>query len=196
MKKPLRAYYERNNFLVQQYCYVDRLLDSSLPQNLVEEYGIAVPETIHEESAQDLSDGSSSSNSNPVRQPTSKGAVKVERTKAIFKVQQDEETPLLTSKDGTEEFEASPSVPMFEFDDDADSQGKVVIFAIYLNFAANAILLVLKIIVTVLTDSLSVLASLVDAALDFLSTMIIWTTSRLIAGSKSDLENYPVGRQR
>ncbi|GAM86855.1 hypothetical protein ANO11243_048750 [Dothideomycetidae sp. 11243] len=45
-----------------------------------------------------------------------------------------------------------------------------------------------------MTSSVSVLASLVDAALDFLSTAIIWTTTYLI--SKSDQYNYPVGRRR
>lgn len=45
-----------------------------------------------------------------------------------------------------------------------------------------------------LTSSLSVLASLVDAALDFLSTAIVWTTTKLI--SQRDCYAYPVGRRR
>ncbi|KAL1302294.1 hypothetical protein AAFC00_002711 [Neodothiora populina] len=52
----------------------------------------------------------------------------------------------------------------------------------------------MKIVATVLTSSVSVLASLVDAALDFLSTAIVWTTTRLI--SHSDQYSYPVGRRR
>lgn len=142
---------------------------------------------------EDGSDGSSSASAKPAQKPAANGAVKVNRTKAIFKVQ-DEEAPLLSSKDGNEDVD--PAVPLFEFDEEADHESSVVVFAIYLNFAANAILLVLKIIVTIMTSSLSVLASLVDAALDFLSTFIVWTTSRLISSSKSDTENYPVGRQR
>ena len=42
--------------------------------------------------------------------------------------------------------------------------------------------------------SVSVLASLVDAALDFLSTGIVWTTTWLI--SQQDQYKYPVGRRR
>ncbi|RZM23857.1 MAG: hypothetical protein EOO88_24810 [Pedobacter sp.] len=38
MKKPIRAYYERCNHLIQHYLYIDRLLDSSLPHNLIQEY--------------------------------------------------------------------------------------------------------------------------------------------------------------
>lgn len=33
-----REYYERNNELVQIYLYIDRLLDSSLPQDLLKTY--------------------------------------------------------------------------------------------------------------------------------------------------------------
>ena len=55
MRKPIRKYYERNNYLIQHYLYIDRLLDSSLPHNLIEEYNathsrnIDVPDTINEE---------------------------------------------------------------------------------------------------------------------------------------------------
>lgn len=66
--------------------------------------------------------------------------------------------------------------------------------AIYINLIANTILLAAKIAVIVLTSSLSVLASLVDAALDFLSTAIVWITTRLI--QHQDQYAYPVGRRR
>ena len=75
-----------------------------------------------------------------------------------------------------------------------DSDSPVVTVAIYINLAANSILLAGKIAVIVLTSSLSVLASLVDAALDFLSTAIVWTTTKLI--SRRDQYSYPVGRRR
>jgi len=78
--------------------------------------------------------------------------------------------------------------------DSADSGSRVVTVAIYINFAANAILLAGKIAVIILTSSLSVLASLVDAALDFLSTAIVWTTTFL--SSRQDRYRYPVGRRR
>ena len=66
--------------------------------------------------------------------------------------------------------------------------------AIYVNLAANTLLLVMKVIVVVMSSSVSVLASLVDAALDFLSTAIIWTTTFLI--SRNDQYAYPIGRRR
>jgi len=38
MKKPLREYYERNNTLIDCYIYVDELLDSALPSDLLKAY--------------------------------------------------------------------------------------------------------------------------------------------------------------
>lgn len=84
--------------------------------------------------------------------------------------------------------------PDLELEDDAGSQSRVVTVAIYLNLAANTVLLIMKIVVVALSSSVSVLASLVDAALDFLSTAIVWTTTRLI--SHNDQYAYPVGRRR
>lgn len=66
--------------------------------------------------------------------------------------------------------------------------------AIYINFAANAILLAGKLAVVLTVPSVSVLASLVDAILDFLSTAIVWITTWLI--SRQDQYRYPIGRRR
>lgn len=204
MKKPLRQYYERNNYLIQQYIYIDRLLDSSLPHNLIQEYNqpslpIDVPPTINEEShsspvSPDLDETSGQiSNVAEVLSNGSNSQVKVKRTpKNLYKLP-DEQTPLLTAEvDGSD----SPQqiLPEFIPEEEIDSGDSIVKVAICTNLAANTILLILKIIVTVLTSSLSVIASLVDAVLDFLSTAIVWTTTRLI--SRQDQYAYPVGRRR
>lgn len=156
-----------------------------------------IPQTICEEPA-------STSTSSPTgdRHPSvdvvdeskkngSAAAVKVKRTpRALYKLP-NENTPLLGEgvEDGPKGFEFEEGD-----DDDAESGSSVVTVAIYINLAANAILLAGKIVVIVLTSSLSVLASLVDAALDFLSTAIVWTTTKLI--SRQDQYQYPVGRRR
>ncbi len=118
-------------------------------------------------------------------------SVKVKRTpKALYKVP-DEDTPLLEGS-----AEDRVRIPDLENagDEGIDSNNPIVTVAIYINLAANTILLAGKIAVIVLTDSLSVLASLVDAALDFLSTAIVWTTTKII--SRQDRHSYPVGRRR
>jgi cation diffusion facilitator family transporter len=203
MKKPVRRYYERNNHLISSYLYIDRLLDSSLPHSLIQEYNhghdgnghMSIPNTITEEQ-------SSNSSLEDERHPTidskptanghaDQGKVKLKRTpKALYKLP-DENTPLLGEDigDGPKAYELQ-----YGEDDDAQSGSKVVTVAIYVNLAANAVLLAGKIAVIVLTSSLSVLASLVDAALDFLSTAIVWVTTKLI--SRQDQHSYPVGRRR
>lgn len=226
--KALREYYERNNFLIQQYHYIDKLLDSSLPHDLVNEYndmpasafrrGVEVPNTISEEP------GTPSSNGQPIPSPTSasaqgsgsasgsgsgsgsgygtNGPRKVKRTpKDIYRPS--ETSPLVSShssqsgdpeeEEEEEEGAGKVEIPFLE-DDDVDSGARIVTIAIYVNFAANAILLLGKMAVVLSVPSVSVLASLVDAALDFLSTVIVWTTTTLIA--RQDSYRYPVGRRR
>jgi divalent metal cation (Fe/Co/Zn/Cd) transporter len=67
--------------------------------------------------------------------------------------------------------------------------------AIFVNFLANVFLLIAKVIASVTSSSLSIIASLIDSALDFLSTVIIYTVSRIIA--QRDWKNhFPVGKAR
>jgi len=219
MPKKIRSYYERTNYLIQQYLYIDRLLDSSLPHDLLNEYnnmpawafrGVEVPATISEEPSRP---SSPSHNGNHIDDftGTSVGTKKVKRTpKDIYRPT--ETTPLFKYTVNGDEYgtavagtggtlpegnsivnEPAPEIPWLE-DDDVDSGAPIVALAIYINFAANAILLAGKIAVVVSVPSVSVLASLVDAMLDFLSTAIVWITTWLI--SQQDQYSYPVGRRR
>lgn len=213
MKKPIRAYYERCNHLVQHYLYIDRLLDSSLPHNLIQEYHHAqglhdwykggshppdVPATIAETeettpTGSPPDDGMAINGTKPTH--------RVVRTKDIYRVKpNDENTPLLSAESIQDDEEEETSEvtrimpPDFEPEEEADSQSRIVTIAIYLNLVANTVLLILKLIVVALSSSVSVLASLVDAALDFLSTAIVWVTTYLI--SRHDQYAYPIGRRR
>lgn len=154
---------------------------------------VSVPPTIVEQPSAPLSsgfDGSFDANHRPCENDGNT-KVKLKRTpKALYKLP-DENTRLLgdDTDDGPKAHELeSPN------DEDADGGSSTVTVAIYINLVANAVLLAGKIAVIVLTSSLSVLASLVDAVLDFLSTAIVWTTTKLI--SQQDQYAYPVGRRR
>ncbi|OAL02626.1 cation diffusion facilitator 10 [Phaeosphaeriaceae sp. SRC1lsM3a] len=229
MKKPIREYYKRNNQLIQHYMYIDRLLDSSLPHNLIQEYtnlgsgAVDIPTTITEESSVANTPiatpgvrtpgGATENGSAPLSSRSSgtygtnnsngsNGALqaKVKRTpKNLYKVpENDENTPLLSHDnaidDDEEETTSNPKLKEWVPEEDEDTDSPIVKLALYVNLAANTALLILKIIVAVMTSSLSVVASLVDAALDFLSTAIIWVTSWMIA--RQDRYAYPVGRRR
>lgn len=187
-----REYYERTNLLIQQYIYIDRLLDSSLPHDLLNEYNtsqnqLSVPATITEE--QQSPDEQSGDRRDP--NGASSNNKKIKRTpRDLYKVPS-EDTPLLEFSD--DEDGPRPEIPGIT-DDSVETGDRIVQIAIYVNLAANIFLLGGKMAVIVLTSSLSVLASLVDGALDLLSTVIVWTTTMLIA--RQDKYSYPVGRRR
>jgi len=232
--KPIREYYERTNYLIQQYLYIDRLLDSSIPHDLVNEYnnmppssfrGVEVPDTISEEPTANaspngnhnfsgdisgLTSGTGSS-STSLTEAAGKGVPDGEsgpdggsasRVKKVNRTPKDiyrptETTPLFKFDDEDDEDDdglPKPDIPWLEEDDDLDSSDRIVMVAIYVNFTANLILLVGKIAVVASVSSMSVLASLVDAILDFLSTAIVWTTTWLIG--RQDQYRYPVGRRK
>ncbi|EXJ95858.1 hypothetical protein A1O1_00983 [Capronia coronata CBS 617.96] len=198
MEKHIRKYYERNNFLIAQYMYIDRLLDSSLPHHLIQEYHqpangfSANMKTISEEPSGSATNASTPTGTQPGNTPTPAEA-KLKRTpKNLYKLP-NEATPLLTDDDDPPDV-PFPDIDLENMDQNVESDDPIVTVAIYLNLAANIILLAGKLVVMVLTSSLSVLASLVDAALDFLSTAIVWTTTKLI--SRQDSYAYPIGRRR
>lgn len=67
--------------------------------------------------------------------------------------------------------------------------------AINVSFVANVILVILKIWTVLLSDSLAVLASMIDSFMDLLSGAIIWYSARLRSNT-SDGHRYPVGKAR
>ncbi|KAK6354263.1 hypothetical protein TWF730_008676 [Orbilia blumenaviensis] len=167
--RKLREYYETVNRQIDRYIWVDQLLDSALVPRLVGAYsggGGTIPEEEGEENGGE-ENGSATVPKTPLR-----------RRPSFVRKMADEETPLLEGGAG----------------EDGGEDERIVKVAIYVNLAANTILLAGKIAVTLLTSSLSVLASLVDSALDFLSTAIIGLTTYLI--SRRDAHRYPIGRRR
>lgn len=194
-----REYYQRTNNLLQQYMYIDRLLNSSLPHDLLNEYNNiqsytsiqdtdatkSLPWTVGEQVGMNASNqpGTTQNNfPNPAK--------KLKRTpRELYKVS-NENTPLLISHS---EGNSIIDIPVLE-DESVESGDRIVQIAIYINLVANVFLLACKTATILLTNSLSVLASLVDAALDLLSTAIVWTTTILI--EKHDHYSYPIGRRR
>jgi hypothetical protein len=253
---PSRKYYERTNELIEQYLYIDCLLDSSIPHELLNEYAdelqasaypsASIPATIQENEALSPIAAEGSAGARPPSSAMSYGTVSVStpttqssgeagangsagsgsttpsnlKRTPTYILRPSESMPLLQRDDEDEDEHDDghgaaagngaaswpadpkadgsgprPNLPWLE-DAEVDSDSPVVTLAIWVNFIANAVLLLGKIAVVVTTPSMSVLASLVDAALDFLSTTIVWVTTRLIASSQKDQFKYPVGRRR
>ncbi|KAK6340700.1 hypothetical protein TWF696_009023 [Orbilia brochopaga] len=179
-RRAVREYYAKLNTQIDRYIWVDQLLDSALVPRLLSSYSrvATIPETENEvdddEQAGGSGSGSERNGGAELRSPLRR------RPSYVRKMAADEETPLLDDGAWGEE--------------SRDKAHGIVKIAIYVNLAANTILLAGKIVATLLTSSLSVLASLVDSALDFLSTAIIGLTTYLIR--RRDSQRYPIGRQR
>ena len=198
-----RQYYERNNYLIKQYLYIDRLLDSSLPHHLLQEYQHEPGSGVSEATSSDRSLGSEfcpSPDVSGMNQYEEDGrsapnnharSSKLKRTPKNLYTIPNESTPLMAPDSVSESEE---TVPLMAPEWETSSQSFIVTLAIYVNLTANVVLLVLKIVITSLTSSVSILASLVDGALDLLSTAIVWTTTRII--SQQDSYQYPVGRRK
>lgn len=70
-------------------------------------------------------------------------------------------------------------------------------WAININVVANILLLMAKCVASYFSSSLSLIASLVDSALDLLCTLIVWATNRLVKWRLQKLQaKFPVGRKR
>lgn len=70
-------------------------------------------------------------------------------------------------------------------------------WAINTNVIANILLLGAKIVAVFFSQSLSLIASLTDSALDLLCTLIVYTTNKLVAAKIASLrKRFPVGRKR
>jgi len=92
--------------------------------------------------------------------------------------------------------ELEPFLPEEERDRRARS-AKHARWAININVLVNVLLLAAKGVAAIWSSSLSLIASLVDSALDLLCTIIIWTTNKLVGWRLQSLKKkFPIGRRR
>lgn len=183
-----REYYEHNNKLISQYVFIDRLLDSSLPHRLIDDY----QHPRFSPCGQDTVGPTNGEAHEQGHYGATEGTGKIKRTpRNLYRIPSESSLLLPPVAD-----ENAPLPDLLPKDDDGfvDSGDRVVTVAIYVNFVANVFLLAAKIVAMSMTNSLSVLASLVDGALDFLSTAIVWFTTTLT--NKENKYQYPISRRR
>ncbi|KAI1311550.1 hypothetical protein EDD11_003432 [Mortierella claussenii] len=85
--------------------------------------------------------------------------------------------------------------PLLNYKRRSRTSPRLVSLAINVSFLANIFLVVIKIWTVLLSDSLAVLASMIDSLMDLLSGAIIWYSARLRSNT-SDGHRYPVGKAR
>lgn len=190
-----RKYYERNNGIISHYLYIDRLLDSSLPHNLINDYdncGHSHPPN-HMDST--IPESELESDTPPTREAAA--APRVKRTPHNLYRIPDETAPLLSSSARLDEEScAYDTMPEMESHEglSPEKEERLINLAIRINFVANVLLLASKVAIMYLTSSMSMLAGLVDGVLDFLSTVIVWVTTVMIR--RQDRNRFPITRRR
>jgi len=75
------------------------------------------------------------------------------------------------------------------------SEKSTVKWAININIVINAILLIGKLVVALASNSVSLIASTIDSAMDFLSTLLLFGASQAIE-NKRFIKKFPVGVRR
>lgn len=177
--KRLVQFYEDQNELIERYSEIDKLLDSGIHHKMIKNYA---ERNNHQINTFDLTDDNYGSTDNedglsPINSRKSVSPVRpqVHRRNSAVPGNIDSETDNLLGYNKQEEI-------------------RLVDSYISLNFATNVVLLVGKIIVAILTASISIVASLIDSALDFLSTVIIYFANKLAQSKHS--KNFPIGKNR
>ncbi|KAK6462297.1 putative cation diffusion facilitator [Scheffersomyces coipomensis] len=195
----IREYYREQNEIIERLQEIDNFLDAGkVHYNMLTNYGTdSRILTTHVEDDEDetLDDqtpsnhhNKSGSSSTPATSPRGNG-----------RTPDDLESQLSKSKysrfyivPGNIDHDGSK---FLGYDEEADAAEAYT--AIMVNFFLNFLLLCGKVVVTLLTNSISVVASLVDSILDFLSTFIIFIANKLSTSKDWRVLNaFPVGRSR
>lgn len=166
-KKSVRSYYEDQNYLIERYSEIDQFLDNG-------QMHLNMLSTYTNCGCDEIKG----------RQPnTEEENVGVAMAKSNSRSRHNE-LPGNIREGGH----------FLGVDSEHDSQ---VYVAIMVNFFINFLLLIGKIVIALLTNSLSVIASLVDSILDFLSTFIIFIANRLSTTKNWKTEiAFPIGRTK
>ncbi|ODV98287.1 hypothetical protein PACTADRAFT_64188 [Pachysolen tannophilus NRRL Y-2460] len=174
--KKVKFFYEKQNQLLQRFREIDRLLDSGIQMSMLKYYGSDI---IEEDGMRDQYH-----NEQPhlLQQQQAQQAQQAQYFSPRYSPAAgvpgniDEETGLLLGYN-------------------AEQESSAIQVAIIVNFIINVFLLLSKIVAVILTSSISIVASLTDSILDFLSTTIIFISNKLATHTNNKFA-YPVGRSR
>ncbi|CAH2352249.1 hypothetical protein CLIB1423_06S02146 [[Candida] railenensis] len=182
--KKVRQYYINQNSLIERFQEIDNLLDAGqIHLNMLSQYDKPTPNSPSESRSQsmDYPKASPMVTDSAVHEEDNVGSTDTTNSKTRF-----------NDHPGNVQIEGAQFLGYNQEEDSKD-----VVLAILVNFFINFVLLVGKIIVCLLTNSMSVVASLVDSVLDFLSTFIIFIANKLSNTKNWQSEHaYPVGRSR
>ncbi|ORX37076.1 hypothetical protein BD324DRAFT_579516 [Kockovaella imperatae] len=172
LPKKQRPYYEHLAQLKEHYEEVDQLLAGEIPKNIASSFKRPqVRATIRQDSSL------TTSQKGLARSLRRSSSRTIKPARENGDAEAGEEDGLLSGAQKEEKRERTAKI------------------ALNVNTGVNVVLVVAKLVAVLYSSSISLLASLVDSALDLLSTFIILGTSYAI-GIKSDKHLYPAGKRR
>ncbi|GAV28014.1 hypothetical protein PMKS-001482 [Pichia membranifaciens] len=196
-KRQVRDFYREQNDLIDRYEDIDMLLDTGIQLQMIQNYA--------DNTSTDTTSDNSEFDGNDDEQalvPRNADSLTVPLSAQNMKKKFSADTEISETSKGTrKKRHILPSAVPGNIDLEGakilgsphESSSSIVLYAIYFNFFLNVVLLAGKIVVVYLSDSLSLIASLVDSALDFLSTLIIFIANRYAIKASS---KFPVGRKQ
>ena len=180
LPKRVRSFYEDQNSLIEKYQEVDKLLDSGIHHTMIQNYSERNDGENNGRNGSQQSQDNNYPDLDANSHYTSEQALKPPRPQLHRRA---------SAVPGDVDLETGNVLGYNKADEIA-----MVNFAILVNFFANIVLLIGKMVVAMLTSSISIFASLLDSALDFLSTLIIYASNTLSQSKHS--KDYPVGKNR
>lgn len=180
--KKLVEFYEKQNELIELYEDVDLLLDTGVTIEMIQNYA---DNTSTEESGEGEHLEFDGNETELIDEGLTLSVPKKKKKKSSSLMKNYKNLP---NTPGNIDLEGARIYGSAEH-----AGSKIVRYAIYFNFGLNVLLLLGKLVAVMLSDSLSLVASLVDSALDFLSTLIIFVANRYAMKKSS---KFPVGRKQ
>jgi cation diffusion facilitator family transporter len=190
MKNKKREFYEEQNEMIERYKDIDLLLDTGIQIEMIQNYADNTStDTSNSDEEREIEhqhdvEQSNLSSSNTLTVPITAKKMKKTSTDGSMRIHNN----LNSVTPGNIDLEGAKILGQAD-----NGAAEIVLYAIYLNFALNVVLLLGKVVVVYMSDSLSLIASLVDSILDFFSTLIIFVANKFAIKKSS---KFPVGRKQ
>lgn len=201
-KRQVKDFYSTQNDLIDRYEDIDMLLDTGIQLQMIQNYADNTSTDSSFNNTESDGDDDEVDVEDQTLLPQKNDCLTVPISSKKMKKKFSADTEISeTSKSTRKKRHILPSAVPGNIDLEGakilgsphQSSSAIVQYAIYFNFFLNVVLLAGKIVVVYLSDSLSLVASLVDSALDFLSTLIIFIANKYAIKASS---KFPVGRKQ
>lgn len=204
-QKDLKKYYVDQNEIIDRYIDVDHLLDTGVHYEMIQNYEDNTSSGTSSDTSDEDSENSPEALDNFSEDMTQTPASNTEIRDTAKLVKPKKVRSKRSSYSRGDTLQQHAHVTENAVPGNIDTEGARVLgesgvasaatvkAAIALNFAVNVFLLMGKVVVVYMSQSMSIMASLVDSILDFMSTLIIFFANKFATRKSA---RFPIGRHR